>query len=290
MLDEIAASRDCVVSDGAWGTELINMGLPADSSPEEWNLLHPERVLTIAKKYVEAGARILLTNTFGGNAFRLSRYGLEGSIEKINRVGAEISKEAAGDHSFVFGSMGPTGKLLALKKVDAGEVFSTYKAQATALWRGGVDAVVVETMGELQELQLAARAVQESCPLPVVLSMTFESGPDKNCTMTGVTPEQAVEEMQRLGAWMIGANCGAGPEAYVQICRRMRSATDVPIWVKPNAGMPVIEGNQLVYKQTPEIFGCHAVQLRKAGATVIGGCCGTTPAHIRHLSQLFAAT
>ncbi len=282
----IASPPACMLADGGWGTELLRLGLPPGVSPELWNLQHPEKVLQVAREYVSAGSQIILTNTFGGNGFRLERDGLEDSLEEINRRGAEISKQAAGGGVFVFGSMGPTGKLLAMRKVSETSVFATFRRQAEALWRGGVDAIVIETMNELQELRLAARAAREACPLPLVLSMTFDSGPDKNCTMMGVTPEKAVDEMEQLGAWMVGANCGIGPETYIQVCKRMRTVTAKPIWAKPNAGRPAVVDKEVVYSQTPELFGSFAMRLREAGATVIGGCCGTSPAHIRHLAQL----
>jgi len=283
----IVSPPACFVADGGWGTELLKLGLQPGVSPELWNLSHPEKVLQVARSYVEAGSRIILTNTFGGNSFRLGNHCLDGSLEKINRRGAEISKKAAEDKAFVFGSMGPTGKLLAMRKVSEADVFKTFLQQAESLWRGGVDAILVETMGELQELRLAARAAREACPLPLALSMTFDSGKDRTCTMMGVTPEQAVEEMEQLGAWVVGANCGIGPESYVRVCRKMRAVTSKAIWMKPNAGIPAITGNEVTYSQTPELFASFARQLRDAGATVIGGCCGTSPAHIRHLSTLF---
>jgi len=276
----------CVVADGAWGTEFQRLGLEAGSPPEHWNLLHPEKVAEVARSYVEAGARIILTNTFGGSAFRLARHGLEGSVEEINTVGAEISKKAAGDRAAIFGSMGPTGKLLCAGEVARDEMYESFQRQAVALYRGGVDAILIETMIDVEEMKVAASAARKSTPLPLVLSMTFDSGKDKTRTMMGVTPEQAVAEMEKLDAWIVGANCGVGPESYVEVCRRIRAATSKPIWIKPNAGMPQVTEQGVTYSQTPEMFGSFALQLRDAGATVIGGCCGTTPAHIRRLREL----
>jgi len=276
-------SSSCIVSDGGWGTELQKLGLEPGSSPDHWNLIHPERVAYVARSYVEAGSRVILTNTFGANRFILARHGLEDQLTEINLRGAQISKEAAGDRALVFGSMGPTGKLLMTGEVTEEEVFDSYRRQSEALWRGGVDALLIETMVDVAEMKTAARAAREVTPLSLVLSMTFDSGKEKMQTMMGVAPEQAVAEMEDAGAWMVGANCGAGPELYVKICRRMRAVTSKPIWAKANAGIPKAEGGGLIYPQDPDAFAGFADQLREAGANVIGGCCGTSPEHIRRL-------
>jgi len=281
---EQITSSSCIVSDGGWGTELQKLGLEPGSSPDHWNLVHPESVAQVAKSYVDAGSQVILTNTFGANKFVLARHGLENRLVEINFLGARISKEAAGDRALVFGSMGPTGKLLMTGEVTEDEVFASYRGQAEALWRGGVNAFLIETMVDLAEMKTAARAVREVAPLPLVLSMTFGSGKEKMQTMMGVTPEQAVSEMESAGAWMVGANCGAGPELYVKICRRMRTVTSKPIWVKANAGIPRAEGVSLIYPLDPDAFAGCAGDLRGAGANVIGGCCGTSPEYIRRLA------
>jgi 5-methyltetrahydrofolate--homocysteine methyltransferase len=276
-----------LVADGAWGTEFQKIGLEPGFPPEKWNLTEPGKVMTVARSYAAAGAQIILTNTFGGNVFRLTAHSLEGDLEAINKRGAEISREAAGDRAFVFGSIGPTGKLLITKEITEEEMFAAYRRQAAALQAGGVHAIVLETMSDLQEMTIAARAVREATSLPLVMSMTFDSGKDKTRTMMGVTPEQAAAAMEKEGAWIVGANCGTGPESYVTVCKRLRASTDKPIWVKPNAGMPEMTEQGVVYSQTPEIFASFALQLREAGANVVGGCCGTTPAHIRAVRAAF---
>jgi len=279
----------CLLADGAWGTEFQKLGLEPGSSPERWNLEHPEAVEQVARSYVEAGARVILTNTFGGSSFILERHGAADRLEEINRRGAEISRRAAGDRALVFGSMGPTGKLLATGEVSEEEIFASYRRQSEALWRGGADAILIETMIDVGEMKLAARAAREATPLPLVLSMTFDSGKEKTQTMMGVTAERAVAEMEAAGASIVGANCGLGPEFYVRVCRRLRAATRLPIWIKANAGIPQMVGTEVVYPQNPETFGEFALQLREAGANVIGGCCGTTPVHIEHLARLLTA-
>lgn len=286
---DIIPSSGCIVADGGWGTELQKSGLEPGASPEHWNLIHPDRVAGVARSYVEAGARIIITNTFGGNAFVLGRHGLGDRLEEINRRGAELSLQEAMDRAFVFGSMGPTGKLLQTGEVREDEIFDSYFRQSEALWRAGVHAILIETMIDLEEMRIAARAARAATPLPLVLSMTFDSGKEKTQTMMGVTPERAVKVMEESGAWMVGANCGLGPEFYVHVCRKMRAATAHPIWIKANAGIPQMVGTEVVYLQGPEIFGRFALELREAGANVIGGCCGTTPAHIRQLRRLLTS-
>ena len=282
-------SSSCWVADGGWGTEFQKIGLEPRSSPDPWNLFHPEKVSRVARSYVDAGAQIILTNTFGGNRFVLARHNLEDRLEEVNRRGAELSREAAGNRALVFGSMGPTGKRLQTGEITEEEVFDSYRRQAEALWRGGVDALLIETMIDVGEMKIAARAARASTPLPVALSMSFDSGKEKTQTIMGVSPEQAVVEMEEAGAWMVGANCGLGPELYVRVCGRMRAVTSRPVWVKPSAGIPQMVGTEIAYPQRPDAFASFALQLREAGANVIGGCCGTGPDHIKRLVAVLAS-
>jgi 5-methyltetrahydrofolate--homocysteine methyltransferase len=280
----------CVTSDGAWGTQLQNLGLTPGSSPELWNREHPEKVAQVARAYVAAGSKIILTNTFGGNRFILGRHNLESESADLNFLGARISREAAGDAALVFGSIGPTGIMLMDGTVAESDLYDAFRIQAEALHRGGVDAILIETMSDTAEVEAAARAVRDAAPdTPLVISMTFDSGKDKSRTMMGVTPEQAVAAMEKAGAWMLGANCGLGPENYVRVCERMRAVTARPIWIKANAGMPVMKDGAVHYPQDPATFAGFAGALRSAGANVIGGCCGTTPEHIRLLSAALSA-
>jgi methionine synthase I (cobalamin-dependent) len=185
--------------------------------------------------------------------------------------------------------MGPTGVLLADSDVAESEIYDTYAEQAEALHKGGADAILIETMIDVTEMEIAARAARESTPLRIVMSMTFDSGKEKTQTMMGVTPEKAVAAMENAGAWMVGANCGLGPEYYVKVCRGMRAATTKPIWIKANAGIPRMADEGIVYPQDPATFASYALELKSAGANVIGGCCGTTPAHIRRVSEALKA-
>jgi methionine synthase I (cobalamin-dependent) len=242
-------------------------------------------VAEVARAYVEAGSRVILSNTFGANRFVLARHGLENKAAEINLAGVEISRRAAAGRAFVFASMGPSGKMLMAGEVTEDELRAAFLEQACALKAGGADAVVAETMSDPAEAAISVRAVREA-GLPVVASMVFDSGKDKDRTMTGATPERVAEELAEAGADVIGANCGQGIEAYVPVCARLHAATKLPIWIKPNAGLPQLEDGKTVWKVTAAVFAAHAPALHKAGASFIGGCCGSTPEFIRALTIL----
>jgi 5-methyltetrahydrofolate--homocysteine methyltransferase len=273
-----------VLTDGAWGTQLQQRGLPIGGCPDAWNLTHPDRVAEVAAAYVAAGSRVILTNTFGANRLTLSRHGLAEQAAQINRLGAQISCQAAGDRAHVFGSIGPSGRMLATGEVTASELQSAFEEQAQALQEGGVQALVVETMSDLDEARIAVEAAR-STGLPVVASMTFGVGKQGDRTIMGVTPERAAAVLSEAGAGAVGTNCGIGPEAMIALCARLRAATDLPVWVKPNAGLPVMEDGRAVYQTTPEAFADIACQFIGAGANFIGGCCGTGPEFITALAE-----
>ena len=271
-----------VITDGAWGTEMQARGLASGACPDEWNLSQPDKVEEVARAYVAAGSRVILTNTFGANPVRLAEFGLADRVAEINRAGAEISKRAAGDRAKVFGSIGPTGKMIMMGEVSEQEIRAGFAAQAMALQAGGADALVIETMAELDEARLALAAAQET-GLPVVACMVFDTG---GCTMMGVSPAQAARELTAAGADVIGANCGTGIEQSIPICEQLRAATDRPIWMKPNAGRPQLIGERVVYQSTPADFAGQVPALVTAGASFVGGCCGTTPAHLQAVVEL----
>jgi methionine synthase I (cobalamin-dependent) len=281
LIRQLAAAAP-VVTDGAWGTQLQARGLSAGECPDVWNLTHPERVEEVARAYVDAGSRVILTNTFRANRLTLAGYGLADKVAEINRAGAAISRRAAAGRAHVFASIGPTGKLLMTGETTEEELLAAFTEQAQALAEGGAEAILVETMSDLAEAKLALRAARQT-GLPVVVSMVFDSGKNKDCTMMGATPEQAAQELTEAGAAAIGANCGSGIAAYVPICRRLRAATARPIWIKPNAGLPELLDGRTVYRATPEEFASHLPALIEAGATFIGGCCGTGPEFIRKI-------
>lgn len=268
-----------IITDGAWGTQLQARGLEVGQCPDVWNLTHPDRVEEVARAYVEAGSRIILTNTFGANRIRLAETGYADRVAEINRLGAQISKRAAGTRALVFASMGPTGKMLVAGEVEPDAVATAFAEQAEALKAGGADGIVVETMAELEEAQLAVRAAKAT-GLPVVACMVFDTS---GRTMMGVTPKQAAAGLAEAGADVIGSNCGNGIAEFVSICRQLRAATTLPIWIKANAGLPEMVDGCVRYRTTPEEFARYLPALVEAGASFIGGCCGTTPAHIAQL-------
>ncbi|MGE5325883.1 MAG: homocysteine S-methyltransferase family protein [Deltaproteobacteria bacterium] len=274
-----------MLTDGAWGTEFMAQGLNPGECPDAWNLKSPERVLAVARAYVEAGSRIILTNTFGANRIALGRHGFADRAREISRAGVELSKRAADGRAAVFASIGPSGKLLAMGEVAESELREAFIEQAGVLAGAGSDALVIETMSDLEEAKLAVAAARAT-GLPVVACMAFDSGKTKTQTMMGTTAEAAARVLTEAGADVIGANCGQGIGNFLEIYRRLTSATGRPIWLKPNAGEPQLSANQTVYATTPKEFAEIAISLVEAGAAFIGGCCGTTPDFILALSKM----
>ena len=269
-----------LITDGAWGTELQARGLPPGTIPDNWNLTQPEKVEEVARAYADAGSQIVLTNTFRANV--IAMHGIEeAELDAINRAGVAISRRAAGQ-ARVFASIGPTGKMLVSGEVSREAVAAAFAAQAQSLAGAGADALLIETMSEIEEARLAVEAAKAT-GLPVVVSFAFDSGKNKDRTMMGATPESVAAAMVEAGADGVGANCGVGVELAVGICRRLHSACDLPIWIKPNAGLPTMEGSTVHYATSAEFFASHFGTLRDAGASFLGGCCGSTPEFIRAL-------
>ena len=266
-----------LITDGAWGTELQARGLPPGTIPDTWNLTHPEKVEEVARAYAEAGSQIILTNTFRANAVAMPCV----ELDAINRAGVEISRRAAGQ-ARVFASIGPTGKMLVSGEVSREQLSAAFAAQAKSLAAAGADALLIETMSDIDEARLAVEAARLT-GLPVIVSFAFDSGKKKDRTMMGATPEAVATAMVEAGADAVGANCGVGVELAVDICKRLHAACDLPIWMKPNAGLPSIEGSAVHYATSAEFFASHYAALREAGASFLGGCCGSTPEFIRAL-------
>jgi len=269
-------SRGPVITDGAWGTELQARGLGLGEFPDLWNLTHPDRVGEVAQAYVTAGSQVILTNTFGANRIRLGEQGAAERVAEINARGVEISLKAANGRARVFASIGPTGKLLMNGDVTEDELRAAFAEQARALAGARAEALVIETMSDVEEAKLAVGAARET-GLPVIACMVFDSGKDKDRTMMGTTPEQTAQALTEAGADVIGANCGQGIAGFIAICQRLRAATDRPIWIKPNAGLPTMVDGRASYTTTPDEFAGYVPALVKAGASFIGGCCGTRP-------------
>jgi methionine synthase I (cobalamin-dependent) len=273
-----------VITDGAWGTQLQARGLGVGEFPDVWNLSHPEKVQEVARAYVEAGSEVILTNTFGANRIRMAEQEKPPDVADINHRGVEISRLAAGGRARVFASIGPSGKLLISGDVESARLQEAFGEQARALAEAGADALVVETMSDLEEAQVAVQAARAT-GLPVVACMVFDTGKEKDRTMMGTTPEDAAEALTRAGADVIGANCGQGIAGFVNLCRRLSAATDRPIWIKPNAGLPLMVEGRPQYSSTPAEFVSHLPALLQAGAQFIGGCCGTTPTFVSEIRR-----
>lgn len=259
------------------------MTVPAESA----NLSRPDLVLGLARDYLAAGARILTTNTFGANRVMLARRNLAEQTSELNRRGAELAREAVGrvDVS-VAGSIAPSGVILAVREKTAEEIAPVFAEQARALAAGGVDVILLETFSELEEILLAVRTVKQATGLPVIASMSFDSGPQRTRTMMGAAADRCAEALDEAGADVIGTNCGAGIATALPVVVALRAATARPLWVKPNAGVPELVEGRAVYRQTPDEFASFAPKLLEAGANIIGGCCGTGPEHIRRLAAL----
>jgi len=248
--------------------------------PDLWNLSHPEKVKEVASAYVQAGSDIILTNTFGSNRFLLAKHGAEDKIAELNRAGVRLSKEVAQKQNRrVFASIGPTGVMLMSGTVTPDELYAAFLEQAEAIAAEQPDGIVIETMSDPAEAVLAVKAAKTT-GLPVAACMVFDTGKNKDRTMMGTTPEQAVEQLTTAGADIIGANCGQGIDGFIPICQRMRAVTTLPLWMKANAGLPEMVDGKTVYRQTPAKFAESAGQLLASGANFIGGCCGTTPEYI----------
>jgi len=284
ILARIAAG-EVIVGDGAWGTMLIARGLKPGAPPESWNLERPDAIEEIARLYVDAGADFVTTNTFGGSPARLRAYGLEDRAAAINRAAVEAARRGAGDRAYVAASVGPSGQLLKpYGDADPDDLAASFARQIAALAAAGADLIVVETMTDLVEARLAVSAARREAPgLPIVATMTFDRTRRGFFTVMGVSIAQAAAGLAEAGADVVGSNCGNGVEAMLAIAREMRAHTAAPLAVQANAGLPESRGGALVYPESPGFFASWVPALVEAGVGVIGGCCGTTPDHVRAL-------
>lgn len=279
---------EILVADGAMGTMLFENGLSSGECPESFNLSHPEILEKIASQYLAAGADIIQTNTFGASRLKLTQYHLEADLEGIIRSAVRCVKKGVTENAFVSASCGPSGELLLpYGTIPEETMFDNYTELMAFLVSEGVDVICIETMTDLNEASLAVRAAKSISPeTPVMATMTFDKIPKGYYTVMGVSVENAVEGLERAGADIIGSNCGHGIDNMIEITKQIRSLSHKSILIQANAGLPLQENGKLVYPESPSYFYDRIGQLIEAGASIIGGCCGTTPDHIRAIRQV----
>jgi 5-methyltetrahydrofolate--homocysteine methyltransferase len=285
------ARAGVVIGDGAMGTELQRAGLPIGECGESWALAHPDRLQAIHEAYLAAGSEVILTNSFGANPWVLGRYELADQYERLNREAATIARRAAGGAAIVLGDIGPCGQFLRpLGEVDPARLAEAFRRQAHALLDGGADGIIVETMSAIEEAVVAVEAAREAGAPVVAASMAFDELPNGSVrTMMGVSPEQAARALAAAGADILGANCGTRmrPASFVAVVRACRGVATVPVMIQANAGQPELIDGAAVYRLPPDAFAEGMAPVLEAGTAILGGCCGTTPAHIEALHRRF---
>ena len=293
-LHEVVRERR-LVGDGAMGTQLMLAGLEQGGCGEAWNLTHPERVLAIQKRYADAGADCIITNTFGGSRIMLRRHGHEAELAEINMAGARITREAFGGRlGYVLGDVGPLGALLEpYGDLSMAEAQSALEEQCAALVKGGVDAIIIETQTGLEELGLAIDAAKAANAPTIIASLAYDLSMDGTFykTMMGVSPEDAAEFIADRGAHIVALNCGTGMDMVgaAKVARQYRERTALPIMVQPNAGLPVLENMKAVYKQLPADMARSVPEVLEADVGIVGSCCGSTPEHTRAIRGVLDA-
>lgn len=287
ILNALAAGQ-VIVCDGAMGTQLQARGLTAGAMPELWNAEHPEVLTAIHNDYLQAGARIVTSNTFGGNRARLAGAGLADRLAELNRKGVELARAAAGERAWVAGDVGPTGQLLEpYGELAVADAEAIYREQVTVLAEAGADFLLVETMNDIEEALCAVRMARAHTALPVFCTFAFNA---KGRTMMGLRPGDAAQRAAEAGADAVGANCGEGPDAVLAALTGMREAVNLPLIAQSNAGIPQVGAEEAtVWDTTPEQLADHARAFVEAGARVVGGCCGTGPAHIAAIAAALAS-
>ncbi|MBN2318451.1 MAG: homocysteine S-methyltransferase family protein [Acidobacteria bacterium] len=278
---------DIIVGDGALGTLLMQRGLEEGNPPETINLTEPQYLEEISSIYLEAGAEIITTNTFGATSLRLQLFSLEAETERINRTAVSAARKAVGDRAYVSGSVGPTAKLLKpYGDTDPEEAYASYRQQIGALISGGIDIVCIETMTDLTETELAVKAARDLNPdIPVMATVTFRKTPRGFFTIMGNSIRETAERLKNAGANIIGSNCGNGAEIMVEIAWKLMQYAELPVAIQSNAGLPVHSDDGLFYPETPEFVAEKAAAMLEFGVQIVGGCCGTGPEHIRAIRK-----
>ncbi len=282
-----ALEKATLVSDGAMGTMLQERGLTDGGAPELWNVEKPEEIEAVLEAYAAAGANFITTNTFGGTAGRLAMHGLEDRLAELNKAGALIARKVADRHPgcFVMGDIGPSGELMepmGTLTPESGKVL--FAAQISALVAGGVDAILIETMSDLGEVEAAVTAAQEIAPgMPIIVTMSFDTNLR---TMMGVKPAMAIKHLAALGVRIVGANCGRGTDEMSQIAKELVEARPEGVFVitQSNAGLPKLQGDEFIYDGTPEEMARYAAEMKDLGVNIVGSCCGSSPAHTKSIA------
>jgi 5-methyltetrahydrofolate--homocysteine methyltransferase len=282
LLDRLEIG-ETLCGDGAWGTQLMARGLPSGACPESMNLETPEVLAEIAELYLDSGADLVTTNTFGGSPLKLALHGLDDRTEEINRIAVEVLRPVVEGRAYISASVGPTGRILEPYGDTVPEVVAdAFNRQISALIDAGADLICVETMIDLNEAELAVRAARSiSTEVPVIATMTFEATPRGFFTTMGATVEQACSILVAAGADIVGSNCGNGIDTMLEIAREFVDHTTSPVLIQSNAGLPNNSGGEVIYPESPEFMAKRVDQLMDLGVAIIGGCCGTGPEHIR---------
>jgi 5-methyltetrahydrofolate--homocysteine methyltransferase len=286
MIERIK-NGEILISDGAIGTILMQGYINIGEPPEIINLRDPTVLENISKSYLEAGAELIQTNTFGASRMRLTKYSLEGKLKEINRAAIRAVKNVVAKDTIVVASVGPTGRLLKpYGDVDVQEIKDNYKEQMEIIYEEGVDAVCIETMTDINEMRLAIEAAKSlSDEIPIIATMTFDETPRGFYTVMGYGVREAIKVIEESGANVVGSNCGNGIDKMVKIAIELRKYAVLPIIIQSNAGLPILKDGNIYYPESPEYMASKSIELVRAGVSIVGGCCGTTPAHIKAIRQ-----